>query len=197
MIKTVIFDLSEVYLRGIWGSHVLIEKILGIDIKEEYFYNVSFNKFMLGEITEDDYLKTIIVENSWDITVEQLKHAIRENFKEIAGTRKIIEKLEEKGYDLVLLSNHGKEWIEYCEAHYDFHKLFKEVIYSYQVKKLKPNKDIFTYVLTNLHLKPKETLFIDDNQKNIVAARTNGMWAIQFSSPKKLMADLSKFNISV
>ena len=190
MITTIIFDLSEVYLKGIFGSHTNLEKKLGFSVADEYFYNEEFNQFMLGQLTEDDYWRSIIRKNSWDISIEALKQIARKNFIEIKGTRKIIEKLKEMEYTLVLLSNHGKEWIEYCEKKYSYHKLFQHIFYSYQLKLSKPNKKIFITLLNTLHLKPQECIFIDDHAKNILAAKKLGLKTILFTSPENLKKEL-------
>lgn len=195
MLTTIIFDLSDVYLEGISGSHKYFEKKLDTLVSEEYFYNDDFNKFMLGQITENNYWKSVIKTNLWDISVEELKNAARKNFTEIKGVRKIIEKLKKEGYTLILLSNHGKEWIEYCERKYSYHKLFKHVIYSYQVGFTKPNKKMFNLIIKKLHLNPRECLFIDDYIKNIEVAKELGMNTIQFTSAQDLKKHLLKLKI--
>lgn len=193
MITTIIFDLSEVYLQGIFGSHTHLEKKLGFPVSDEYFYTEEFNQFMLGQISEDTYWKTVIKNNSWNISVEALKQTARKNFTEIKGTREIIEKLKDLGYTLILLSNHGKEWIEYCEEKYSYHKLFHHSFYSYQLKLSKPDKEIFTTFLKKLQLKPQECLFIDDHEKNILAAKQLHFNTIKFISSKDLQQKLIKY----
>src|SRR3989338_7059627 len=169
MITTIIFDLSNVYLEGILGSHIYFEKK-----------------------KKENNGGLLIKKNSWDISVDQLKNAARKNFTEIKGTREIIEKLKKKGYILILLSNNGKEWAEYCERKYSYHKLFKHVVYSYKVGFSKPNKEIFLLVLKKLQVKPQECLFIDDYKNNILAAESLGMKAIQIISSTDLKKKLRR-----
>ncbi len=195
MITTIIFDLSNVYLEGILGSHKYFEKELSATVSEEYFYNEYYEKFVTGQISEDNYWKSVIKENSWDIPVDQLKNAARKNFTEIKGTREIIEKLKKEDYTLILLSNHGKEWVEYCEKKYSYHKLFKHVVYSFQVGLTKPNKEIFLLVLKKLQLKPQECLFIDDYIKNIEVAERLDFKTILFTSALDLTRKLKELKI--
>ncbi|MBU1000292.1 HAD family phosphatase [Patescibacteria group bacterium] len=197
MITTIIFDLSDVYLEGIIGSHKYFEKKLDIPVSGEYFYNEGFEKFMFGQITEDEYWRSVIKTNLWDIPVGELKNAARKNFTEIKGTREIIEKLKKEDYTLILLSNHGKEWVEYCERKYSYHKLFKHVIYSFQVGFTKPNKRIFLLTLKKLQVKPQECLFIDDYINNIITAEKLGFNVIQFTSAKNLEKKLKEFKIKI
>lgn len=192
MITTIIFDFYDVYVKGLIGSHKYFEKELSAPVSEEYFYNEYYEKFVIGQLSEDEYWKSVIKQNSWNISVNQLKNAARKNFTEIKGTREIIERLKKEGYTLILLSNHGKEWVEYCERKYSYHKLFKHVVYSFQVGLTKPNKEIFLLVLKKLQLKPQECLFIDDYKNNILAAESLSMKAIQFISSTDLKKRLRK-----
>lgn len=195
MITTIIFDFYDVYMEGIIGSHKYFEKELSTPVSEEYFYNEDHNKFMLGQITEDKYWESVIKMNSWNISVNLLKNAARKNFTEIKGTREIIERLQKQGYTLALLSNHGKEWAEYCERKYSYHKFFRHVVYSFQVGITKPNKEIFLLILKQLQAKPQECLFIDDYENNIATAKKLGFNVIQFTSVKNLRKRLKEFKI--
>lgn len=192
MITTIIFDFYDVYVKGLIGSHKYFEKELSVSISDEYFYNENFNKFMLGQITEDEHWKSVIKTNFWNISIDLLKDAARKSFTEIKGTREIIEKLKKAGYTLALLSNHGKEWAQYCERKYSYHKLFKHIVYSFQAGITKPNKEIFLLILKKLQVKPQECLYIDDYEDNILAAESLGMKAIQFISSADLKKRLRK-----
>ncbi len=114
MITTIIFDLSEVYLQGIIGSETYLQEKLGVPVSPTYFYTPYLDQLFLGKITEKTFWERMIEKHSWNIPVDDLKQAVRKNFKEIKGTREIIEQLKKKGYRLGLLSNHAKEWIAYC-----------------------------------------------------------------------------------
>lgn len=195
MITTIIFDIGEVYLQLLVGSAKYIQQKTDALVSETYFYE-KFDPLMLGQITEDEYWEAMIKKNSWNISIEDLKESVRKNFKEVRGTRKIIEELRQKGYKLALLSNHVKEWVEYCELTYNYHKLFHKAIYSYKVGISKPNKEIFQILLKKLKVKPEECLFIDDYIKNIESAQELGMRTIHFTSSKKLKKELKEFNIN-
>lgn len=197
MITTIIFDLSDVYIQGIYGSHTRLEKVLSVPVSDLYFDHKSFYQFLLGQITEDEYWKSIIKKNSWNISVDLLKKNIRKNFIEIQGTRQIIEQLKRNGYMLVLLSNHAKEWAEYCEKKFSYHTLFEQTLYSYQIGLSKPDKKIFRILLKNIKKKAEECLFIDDNAKNIYIADQIGMKTIQFASPHQLKNELIKKEINI
>jgi len=194
VITTVIFDIGEVYLHLLVGSAKYVQQKMGTSVSETYFYE-GLDPLMLGQNTENEYWEDMIKKKSWNISVEDLKELVRKNFKEVKGTRKIIENLRQKDYKLALLSNHVKEWVEYSELIFDYHKLFHHTFYSYQLNLIKPDKDIFLVLLKKLQVKPQECLFIDDSIKNIEAARGLGMKTIQFISAKELRKSLRAFRI--
>ncbi len=197
MITTIIFDIGEVYLHLLVGSAKYVQQKTGIPVSDYYFYDKEFDPLMLGQITEHEYWEAIIKKNSWNISIEDLKESVRKNFKEVKGTRKIIEDLRQKGYKLGLLSNHVKEWVEYCEINYKYHNLFHEVVYSYEAGLSKPNPDIFLFILKKLKVKPEECLFIDDYIKNIETAKDLGFNTIQFISAADLKKQLKQLKIKL
>ena len=44
-------------------------------------------------------------------------------------------------------------------------------------------------------MKPEESLFIDDNKRNIEAAKALDIQSIHFSSPQQLKKELKKLNV--
>ncbi|MDD5192726.1 MAG: HAD family phosphatase [Candidatus Nanoarchaeia archaeon] len=199
MIKTIIFDLSEVYLKGLIGVGNYIQPILNEPPKgiESKLNNKDLTSLFHGEISEDEYWARTINKNKWKVQPNILKKAVRANFKEIHGTREIIESLKEKGYRLGLLSVHTKEWIDYCDTKFDYHKLFDSISYSFEVGISKPDIKAYEFILKKLKEKPENCLFIDDNEENLVSARKLDIKTIQFKNPNQLKKDLILLSIKV
>jgi HAD superfamily hydrolase (TIGR01509 family) len=196
MIKTIIFDLAEVYLTGMKGVETLIELLnMPADVIEKQLHDENLSELFNGKITEDEYWKKIIVKNNWSIDAKLLKDAVRNNFKEIDGTRDIINELKQHGYELGLLSVHTKEWIEYCEKRFDYHGLFNEIMYSFEVAISKPYLEAYRLLLVKMNAIPSESLFIDDNIENINSARQLGINTVQFQDADQLRSELQKMNI--
>ena len=198
MITTIISDLSEVVLHGMWGFEDLLSSKYGIEIENDVLYRMRvFEQFHHGKITEEQFWQSIISVFSWNLTVSDLKETVRENFGEIKGTRDIYENLVANGYKLGLLSVHSREWIEYCEKQFDYHKLFHSILYSYEVAICKPERKAYELILEKLGAVPEECVFIDDIKQNVEAAEQLGITAIQFQSAKQLRHDLEKAGIAL
>lgn len=59
-----------------------------------------------------------------------------------------------------------------------FFDQFDGVVISAEIKLMKPNPKIFSYLLDTYNLKPEETAFIDDQQENLDAAQKMGIFPI-------------------
>jgi HAD superfamily hydrolase (TIGR01509 family) len=67
--------------------------------------------------------------------------------------------------------------------------LFHKTYYSFLLYDHKPNLSIFNKVLELENIRTEETLFIDDAQKNIAAARETGMHTMLIT-PDRQMEDV-------
>lgn len=192
--KSIIFDLSDVLIKGFVGS----EQHLGQfhqKIQPSDFFISELDDFFLGKISEEGYWMAVLKKNKWSLSVGDLQKAVRKNFEEIEGTRKIIKKLRKK-YKLGLLSVHTKEWVEYCEKKLGYTSLFDVICYSFETSVCKPDKRAFKIMLNSLKSRPEESIFVDDSPKNIRAAEELGLMSILFQSAPQLKKDLSKLGIN-
>jgi HAD superfamily hydrolase (TIGR01509 family) len=60
---------------------------------------------------------------------------------------------------------------------------------------IKPGKEIFHLLLNRYHLKPEQSIFIDDNINNIKAAEEIGLHAIHFKDASQLEESLSSLHL--
>jgi putative hydrolase of the HAD superfamily len=90
-------------------------------------------------------------------------------------------KLRQLGYKVCLLSNtnpYMMQWAMSNEFDGNGHSIeyyFDHLYLSYQCKQMKPSPEIFRMMLEGQQSSPEETLFIDDGQKNIEAAKALGI----------------------
>ena len=196
VITTIIFDLSEVYLKGFKDVEIRLAPVLGVSPEHMHLHEgPDLGLLFNGKITEDEYWQNVIKKNGWFVDADLLKSAVRKNFEEIEGTRDIIETLKERGLKLGLLSVHAREWIDFCQKKFDYHKLFHSVSYSFEVGASKPDKRAYLLILEKLKSRPEDCMFIDDNPDNLKTADMLGMTTILFKNPKQLRTELTKRNI--
>ncbi len=199
MIKNIIFDLSEVIISGFHKIEEIIEK--NTNIKAEEFLAKRrevediFLEAMKGKYTEDEYIEILIENTNWNINKEIIKKSIRQNLDvKVEGTMKIVEKLNKK-YNLILLSDHIKEWVEYILNTNKDLEVFKHKYFSYEYGMLKEDERTFKYILEKEKILASETIFIDDNKDNVKMANKEGIQGIVFENAKQLEKQLKEMDI--
>ena len=194
MVECVIFDLSEVLIAGLVG----IEKVLSQELRVPEnrilpsFAGTMRDQLFLGEISEDEYLKYVILNEGWKISIGNLKKVIRDNFHyEVKGTHAILTDLIPM-VDLVLLSDHAREWVSYIESIHSFLNQFQQTFFSYDLRSMKKDQQTFNIVLDEVPASPQNCLFIDDNPDNVRVAETVGLAGIQFENAEQLSSELKR-----
>jgi len=69
---------------------------------------------------------------------------------------------------------------------------FDKVYFSHEMKKRKPDADIYQQLLDENQLKPSETLFIDDRYENIAAAATLGLRVLHVTPQEGIVEFFAK-----
>ena len=100
------------------------------------------------------------------------------------------ERLRAAGFATAILSNMGDAVLASMEANLPWLNDFDVRIWSYQHGCAKPEPEIYRLLLQELATAPEETLFLDDKQVNVEAARHAGIRALEFSSVEQLRQDL-------
>jgi putative hydrolase of the HAD superfamily len=194
----VIFDLADVCVRGFVGLEYVLSACTGRDPDKlnEALRGERLTAVFEGRISEHDYLKGVLKDINLKVPLFFIKPIIRHNFREVHGTRSIIEGLKSNGYRIGLLSDHVKEWVEYIEAKHGFLQLFDEKFYSFDLRTTKKHPESFRYALDRLEADPDKTLFVDDTPKNLEVALSAGIKHVhQFANADGLRKDLASYNI--
>lgn len=202
-IKTIIFDLGGVLID--WNPEYLyLDVFKGDRVKMKTFFEqvctMDWNEnqdagYPLSQATEDriglfpEYETLIkIYYGRWE---EMLGEAI-------VGSVQILKKLiDEPRFRVVALTNWSAETFPVALKRFDFLHWFEGIIVSGTEKTRKPFPEIYQITLDRFNIAPSETLFIDDNLRNIRGAEALGINGIHFLTPEKLIKDLNNFKIKI
>ena len=100
-------------------------------------------------------------------------------------------RLKDSGKRIAVLSNMPKDLGETLKSRTKGFEPFEHLTLSYEVNCVKPNPDIYEHCVAGIGLKPSDTLFLDDRQENIEAAKRLGIYAIQFTSREEVLPGLT------
>lgn len=90
--------------------------------------------------------------------------------------------LREQGFKTAVLSNLPRVLGEALRAAPGFLDLFDHHVFSYELKLVKPDREIYVRTLRTMGVDGSESLFLDDRENNIEGARVAGMRAELFTT---------------
>lgn len=195
-VKAVIFDYGEVLCfppkrEDIEGS----AQILGADA--DLFWTLWHrhrDPYDRADISAEIYWGRVAGEAGRSIDARQIHELTQRDLAmwsrlnpRMLGWR---ENLSLAGLKTAVLSNMNLEMVQYARRNFPWLDGLNWATFSAEVKLIKPQPAIYKHCLRGLRLAPSETLFIDDREVNLAAARTMGIHGIQFRSIAQLRTDL-------
>jgi hypothetical protein len=145
MDPVVVFDLSEVLISGLVGVEVALAPALRLSPHETLalFGGDHLQGYCRGEMTEEDYLAAVI-RQAPSLQVNDVKSAIRRNFAAVVpGVRELAAELAAR-HRVVLLSDHGREWVEHILSIHPWLGRWPERFFSFERGMTKREVKAFT-----------------------------------------------------
>lgn len=199
-INTIIFDLGGVLID--WNPRYLFEKIFSEEREMDYFLSTICTPQWNEEQDAGRRLS-----DGTDILVKEYPEyelAIRSYYgrwDEMLGgsideSVHILEELKEQNkVRLYALTNWSAETYPIAYFQYDFLQYFEDIIVSGKEGIRKPSPQIYQLACDRFKTRPESTLFIDDNLRNIKAAKKFGLQTFHFEQPEKLRKELKQVDL--
>jgi len=105
--------------------------------------------------------------------------------------------IENPNYKVVALTNWSHETFPIALERFEFLHWFEGIIVSGTEKTRKPFPEIYKLTLSRFNITAENSIFIDDNLRNIKAAEALGINGIHFESPNALLEKLNTFSITI
>jgi 2-haloacid dehalogenase len=199
-IKNIIFDLGGVLID--WNPEYLFRKLIPDEEKRKTFFSdictAEWNEEQDGGRSIAD-ATSLLIQQYPDHT--DLIIAYYDRWEEMLGgpiqdTVSIFKALKEaEKHKFYALTNWSAETFPKALVLYDFLHWFDGRLVSGEENTRKPFADFYQLLLDRFSLKPEESIFIDDNLRNIKAAQAMGIYSIHFTSPAQLVEDLKNLNL--
>ena len=195
-VKNIIFDLGGVlidwnpeyvYLDAFKGNRKKMEKFFDEECTFDWNENQDAG-YPLANATEDRIAlfpeQADLIRMYYGRWEEMLRGSI-------SGTVSILKKLvKNHDYRVFALTNWSAETFPIALKRFDFLHWFEGIVVSGSERTRKPFPEIYETTLERFNLKASESIFIDDNERNIVAANLLGIQTIKFLTPHQLEKDL-------
>lgn len=154
----------------------------------------AVESFSRGQMTSREYWRIYAkVLNIPEYSPRKLKNLYLE-YNPRHNMLDILKSLSLK-YPITLLSNLNIDMKTAIIKGLDINKYFKHMIFSSDVGLLKPELAIYHLALNALGLPASETLFVDDELKNIESASKLGIQTILFKSEQQFRKELDELKL--
>jgi putative hydrolase of the HAD superfamily len=180
----VIFDLGGVVLD--WNPDAILEAFYDdIDaraaMKRDMFQHPDWLLLDRGVYSEADVIARLVERTARPSSeLIGLFGAVRSSLRPKRDTVALIERLAQQQVPLYCLSNMPASTFAYLKDSHAFWPHFRGIVISGEVQMMKPEPEIFEYLLRRYELTPGNTVFIDDLQPNVQAAKALGMHTVWF-----------------
>ena len=200
MIQTLIFDLGGVLID--WNPLYVYRNYFDSEEKLHYF----FEHICTHDWNEEQDAGRTISEGT-QLLVQQYpewEQPIRDYYgrwTEMLGgpipeTVDLLQQMKASGkYKLYALTNWNQHLFEIALVRYQFLHWFDGRVVSGEEKTRKPFPEIYERLLQRYRVPAAEALFIDDNERNVLAARNVGITSIHFRNAAQLKAELLQMGI--
>lgn len=188
MIKNVIFDVGGVLLE--WSPAKFLKEMELPDHFVEVFDSLLWAMYDGGLLSREELIEKLPPHVDRAV-FDACSKKIAGQLKPISEMIELLHTLKRDGYKVYILSNMPEEiHLELVRLH-DFFAHPEGQLFSYQVKAIKPQPQIYEALLKMYHLKPEESLFIDDRVDNVVAAERLGIKSIQCTAPSQVRQQIA------
>jgi putative hydrolase of the HAD superfamily len=194
MIKNIIFDIGNVLVSFRPMEYLqkhLPDPALAETLYKEIFCSDEWPKLDLGVITEEEAIGLFCMRNPDNTQIiRKLMSSWYDMLMPMEESINILRQLKARKYNTYVLSNYHLRAFEKIHSSYDFFNIFDGLVVSSHINMLKPSPEIYKHLVSSCSIKPEESLFIDDTDKNIYAAEKLGFHTILFAGADDLLKQL-------
>lgn len=202
MIKNIVFDMGGVlvdYEADLVCRHFIKDDTLREKIKTAVFVSPEWVMLDMGVISEEEGLKRMQArlgtEEEKQLAAQCFLHWHEYNMWPVEGMKEEVKKIKDRGFGIYLCSNASVRLLSCYKEIIPGIELFDGVLFSAEVRCMKPQKEMYEHLFHRFQLDPEECFFIDDVQLNIDGAAFCGMkgYCHEDGDVEKLKALLDSF----
>lgn len=191
--SVIIFDLGNTLIR--FDHNISAKKFANLfnldseEVRRLFFDSDLTQAFERGRISPKDFYVRITGHLGVKIPFRDFVSIWNDIFWEDEGSCAIARRLK-KDYKLFLISNISRLHYEYIAKKFDILNIFDEIILSFAVGAIKPEKRIFEDAIRRAGGDKRSVLYIDDREDLIKEATALGIESIKYENSDKLDKDL-------
>ena len=195
-VKALLFDLGGVIVDLDYKKTASAFENIGLKNAEKAYSQFNqtnlFNDFETGHISGEEFLAEVRKKITTQVSSSEITKAWNSMILGFQQAKlKEIIKLSEK-VPCYLLSNTNEIHLSYIEqllqemGFKHFLNVFKSCYFSHQIRKRKPHKETFEWVLHQMNYDAQDVLFIEDSPQHIKGAKSAKLNTFYFKKDSNL-----------
>lgn len=185
MIKAIIFDCFGVLATEGWIP--FRDKTFGHDSDKLRGANDLMQALSVGALSPDEFMERM--SDLSGMSVEELKPVFYTN----VPNEELFEWIRQREtlFKFAVLSNIASGRFEEIFST-TYREVFDALALSHSTGFAKPDPRAYELALDALNLSPEESVFVDDQEKNVTAAQAMGMYGIVYENQKQFEKSITK-----
>lgn len=175
-----IFDIGNVLVRFDHARIVQNLAKLGADGSMLAGFEGVARRYERGAVGCAEFLDSLREMSGFGGDQEELVQAWQDIFEPNPPVWDLVERLH-GAYPLYLLSNTNRLHHEFLQREYSVFGRFTDGVFSYRARLLKPEPEIFALAIRQFGVDPAATVYLDDLEPNVEAARAVGLRAFRYN----------------
>lgn len=194
----IIFDLGGVVFS--WNPAQIIEKVFILPdeqnlIKTKIFEHADWHDLDRGTLERSLAIQRAASRTEFPLErIAALFDQIPQALVPLPASLELVQEVKAAGHKLFVLSNMHAASFSRLENEYPIWHLFDGRVISCDIKLIKPEPEIFNFILKEYGLRHEETIFIDDTEENLRSASQLGITTIKFLNAAQCRAALQRLN---
>jgi putative hydrolase of the HAD superfamily len=200
--KVLLFDLGRVlvdfdHLRAAERMAAFCAKTPA-QIYDLFFESPATIDFEAGKITPEDFYLKVKEMLDLQLSYGSFEPIWNDIFFLSAKNRSVfgLANSLRAEYKIAILSNINILHYEYLKKNFPVFGIFDKVFLSFQMGRIKPDKEIYNLVIQDLKVSPQEIFYIDDRLELVESAKLLGIKASVFTDFDHLVSDLRENGIT-
>jgi len=195
----VIFDLGGVVVR--WDPDAIIAGVFAHDdlrnrAGRAVFAHPDWVELDRGTLERDEAIRRAAQRSGIaEAEIRRLLLAVPPSLVPFPDTVDLLYRLRARGVPLYCLSNMHFASIEHLEQNETFWDVFQGRVISCRLNLCKPEPGIYQHLLRAFGLPARDTIFIDDVQKNLDAAAKLGIRTLRFENAAQCERELGALGL--
>jgi len=185
-IRVVLFDVGGVLVE-LSGLTVLLSwlghRVTAEQVRTLWLTSPIVRSFETGKMQPAVFAEQMIAELGLQVGSEEfLTGLYTQSQRILPGAVELVRRVPRYYVRATLCNTNALQWPSWAEYR-DLIGAFDHHFASHLTGKIKPDEEAFQHVLAALGCEAPETLFLDDSQVNVAAAKRIGMTAFQVQGP--------------